>query len=328
MREIRSLIEENDSNWKRRTRQEVERVKKEDKMDRQRVAKEKQKKFGKKLHSGKETKREKETKDEILKQKLELIELAEMKSNLWNNYREREGGKMKQVPVGWKVRKKKKDEKSREEEKILQEAYKALSELVEEFENWTNEDFNTEKEQAEEKEEYEEKSPSCRQKVRKRERSQSQELLQEETPSKLLKLTVNQAPDLDQNQHRNGPEKQKILQDEPSTTLTSPSSRNREIGKENIPPEFAKFKSAAKVSNKTSGRKIKVNPLSLKDEMSRAGQGTSQVQRRVKVPELVRNGPRGLDFNSTQTGLAEGEPVQQNFNLSQRDNQSEGSCQS
>ena len=51
-----------------------------------RVATEKQKRFGKKLATGKENRKEKERKDEELARK---IELAEMKANLWKCYRDK-----------------------------------------------------------------------------------------------------------------------------------------------------------------------------------------------------------------------------------------------
>ena len=94
--------------------------------------KEKKKKFGTKNVPDKETKKEKAVNDEKLKRRLEI---AEIKGNLWKNYREKDG-KLVQPEVRKKQRREDLKKKKLEEEKLEGERMKNKEDFYYELKNY------------------------------------------------------------------------------------------------------------------------------------------------------------------------------------------------
>ena len=170
---------------------------------------------------------------------------------------------------------------------------------------------------------------------KKRARSPDLAVSKEETPSKLPKLNINLAPGVTRVATRvvkeitKEKDKEKIgnLKDGSEKITADPTCREAEIGGEiegkNPPKSAGKLKPDSKTSVSDGGD----NPLSLRDEMSQAGQGSSHSQKRVKVERLVKEDARDLNPSSTGTRSAEGKPEQHFSSLSHMDTQKEGSCQ-
>ena len=117
---LRNILEEGEENWERLRSNEIKRIRLQDKEDRLRVVEMKKKKYGKKIVKKGESKEEKRRLDVEMKKK---IELAEIRTNMWKLYRDRDGNfievseKIKNRECRRRKLKKKEKERKKDEEK-------------------------------------------------------------------------------------------------------------------------------------------------------------------------------------------------------------------
>ena len=106
IRECKAFLTENEEKWEKRTRDEIRKIREEEKTRRLERVAEKKKKYGLKTL--------KKHEEEDLKRILEMrLELAEVKKNLWRRYRDEKGN---EIPFNEKKRKN--SEKEEEKEKV------------------------------------------------------------------------------------------------------------------------------------------------------------------------------------------------------------------
>ena len=97
LRECTSFIKENTERWEKRTGDETKRIRAEEKVERLDRAKQKQEKYRNKVKIKEE---EEKLKMNAKQRTNEILELAEIRKNLWKNYRNEDGN-----PVEVKVKK-------------------------------------------------------------------------------------------------------------------------------------------------------------------------------------------------------------------------------
>ena len=83
MRTCRDYLEKNSSRWEKRTREETERIKAEEKKERLEMGKKKKNKFG-----SKNEELTKNEKDDLKKLTEIRLEIAEIRQHLWRKYRD------------------------------------------------------------------------------------------------------------------------------------------------------------------------------------------------------------------------------------------------
>ena len=134
---LKNLLEEGEDKWEKLKLEDIRKIKKHDKEERFKRIEEKRKKFGQKNVKKKEPMEEKRKNDLKLKKK---IELAEIKTNMWRMYQDKDGNLVEvaeKITLGERDRrKKKKRDKNKIEEDKVKEARedKEMLETVEKME--------------------------------------------------------------------------------------------------------------------------------------------------------------------------------------------------